>query len=44
MFVFCEKCGSIMLPSKDENESTLECSLCTQKKKITEEIHESYVF
>ncbi|MBY9004830.1 MAG: hypothetical protein KGD73_12715 [Candidatus Lokiarchaeota archaeon] len=33
-----------MIPSKDKNESTLECSLCTHKKKITEEIYESYVF
>jgi DNA-directed RNA polymerase subunit M/transcription elongation factor TFIIS len=44
LFEFCEKCGSIMLPAKDGDNSLLECSLCAYKKKITEEIHEDYVF
>ena len=44
MFEFCEKCGSIMMPSKEDNKEFLECMLCKHKKEITEEIHESYVF
>ena len=44
LFEFCEKCGSIMLPAKDGDDSLLECSLCLCKKIITEEIHEEYIF
>ena len=44
LFEFCEKCGSIMLPSKDGNDYLIECSLCAYKIKITKEIHESYIF
>jgi DNA-directed RNA polymerase subunit M/transcription elongation factor TFIIS len=44
MFEFCEKCGSIMLPSKDKDEIVLECTLCGKMKDITDRIHEEYIF
>ena len=44
LFEFCEKCGSIMMPSKEDEREFLVCTLCKHQKEITEEIHESYVF
>ncbi|TFF88165.1 MAG: hypothetical protein EU550_01825 [Promethearchaeota archaeon] len=44
MVEFCEKCGSMMLPSKESELNRLRCNLCGKEKAIDEEIVESYVF
>ncbi len=44
MLEFCEKCGSIMLPSKDIKNKFLVCNLCNYKKVISEKIEDSYIF
>jgi DNA-directed RNA polymerase subunit M/transcription elongation factor TFIIS len=44
MFEFCEKCGSMMLPSKDSEDNVLICSLCNNVINVSEEIKDSYIF
>jgi DNA-directed RNA polymerase subunit M/transcription elongation factor TFIIS len=41
---FCDKCGSMMLPSTDEEDNNLICNLCKNKKVISNEIRDSYIF
>ncbi len=41
---FCDKCGSMMLPSKNDEINVLECILCKNKKPISKQIRESYKF
>jgi DNA-directed RNA polymerase subunit M/transcription elongation factor TFIIS len=42
MVEFCEKCGGMMLPSKEKGEKNLTCNLCDNKKPITENLIYSY--
>jgi DNA-directed RNA polymerase subunit M/transcription elongation factor TFIIS len=44
MLEFCEKCGSMMIPSKDNNDNILICSLCNNVVEVSEEIEDSYTF
>ncbi len=44
MFEFCEKCGGILIPSKNENENVLICNSCGQSIPLEREIIESYIF
>jgi DNA-directed RNA polymerase subunit M/transcription elongation factor TFIIS len=41
---FCEKCGSMMRPSKESKDKILICSLCNNVVKVSEEIKDSYTF
>jgi DNA-directed RNA polymerase subunit M/transcription elongation factor TFIIS len=44
LFEFCEKCGSVMPPSKNRGKNLLICNLCNNEKKIREKIENSYIF
>jgi len=41
---FCEKCGSMMRPSKDSEDRVLICTLCNNVVEISEKIEDSYIF
>jgi DNA-directed RNA polymerase subunit M/transcription elongation factor TFIIS len=44
MLEFCNKCGSILRPSKDNKTKVLICSLCNNVVEISDEIEKSYIF
>lgn len=44
MVEFCEKCGGMMLPSKDKDQKILVCNLCAQTKPLEEDFIDSYTF
>jgi len=44
MLEFCEKCGSMLRPSKDSKDHILICTLCNNVVEISEEMEGSYIF
>ncbi len=44
MFVFCEKCGGMLLPSKEKNDKSLICNSCGATFPLESEMEESYIF
>jgi len=44
MVEFCEKCGGMMLPSKDKDKKILVCNSCAQTKPLEENLIDSYTF
>jgi DNA-directed RNA polymerase subunit M/transcription elongation factor TFIIS len=44
MFEFCDKCGGILIPTKDEDENILICKSCGRSIPLESEVIESYVF
>ncbi|TFG16947.1 MAG: hypothetical protein EU531_04770 [Promethearchaeota archaeon] len=44
MLEFCEKCGSMLRPSKDSEDHVLICKICNNVVEVSEEIEDSYTF
>ena len=44
MVEFCEKCGGMLLPHRENNTSILKCNLCGKRKSINNELKEKYIF
>jgi len=42
MVEFCEKCGGMLRPSKDENETILICNFCGKTIPLEDEMEDSY--
>ena len=44
MVEFCEKCGSMMLPTNENGKKQLRCNLCNHIKPITGNLINKYVY
>ena len=44
MVEFCEKCGGMLLPSRENNTTILKCNLCGKVKSINDDLKEEYTF
>ena len=44
IFEFCDKCGSILVPSKKKEKDVLVCNLCNNITPLDEDLRNSYVF
>ena len=44
MVEFCEKCGGLLLPSRENNTTILKCNLCGKVKSINDDLKEEYTF
>ena len=44
MFEFCENCGGLLIPSKDENKKILICNSCGEIFPLEDDIEDSYIF
>jgi len=44
MVEFCENCGSMMLPSKKNNNKVLACNSCGKIKPLEKDLMKSYKF
>ena len=44
MVEFCEKCGGMLLPNRENNTTILKCNLCGKVKSINDDLKEEYTF
>ena len=44
MFEFCDKCGSILVPSKKNEKDVLVCKLCNNVIPLDKDLRNSYVY
>ncbi|MFW9988701.1 MAG: hypothetical protein ACFFC3_08610 [Candidatus Odinarchaeota archaeon] len=43
MVEFCEKCGGLLRPSKENNKNLLICNSCGKELPLLDEIKDSYI-